>query len=72
MNSATPRRTVEETPPLIRTNWAPEAGDLIQITITLQRMKATRAVGLDLFETLLDAGAYEADQVLRDVDRRIT
>ena len=36
-----------------------------------QRITNTRANGLDLFEMLVDAGAYEADQVLRDSDRRI-
>ena len=55
----------------IRTSWAGEAGDLIEISITLQRMKNTRGIGLDIFEALMDTGAYEADQVLRDVDRRV-
>lgn len=54
-----------------KTNWIPEPGELIQITITLQRIKATREIGLELFEALMDAGAYEADRVLREIDRRI-
>lgn len=54
----------------IRTAWSANAGDLIEITITLQRIAETRGVGLDLFETLMDLGAYEASQVLRELDRR--
>jgi hypothetical protein len=54
----------------IRTAWAADAGDLIEIAITLQRFAETRSAGLDLFETLMDLGAYEASQVLRELDRR--
>jgi hypothetical protein len=54
----------------IRTAWAADAGDLIEIAITLQRFAETRKSGLDLFETLMDLGAYEASQVLRELDRR--
>ena len=54
----------------IGTPWSRDAGPLIAITITLQRLNATRGVGLDLFETLMDLGAYEASQVLRELDRR--
>lgn len=54
----------------IRTAWSADARDLIEITITLQRIPETRGVGLDLFETLMDLGAYEANQVLRELDRR--
>jgi hypothetical protein len=54
----------------IRTVWAADAGDLIELAITLQRIKDTRALGLEIFEALMDAGAYEADQVLRELDRR--
>ena len=54
----------------IRTSWAADARDLIEITITLQRIPETRSVGLDQFETLMDLGAYEASQVLRELDRR--
>src|SRR5207302_3034205 len=48
----------------IRTAWSADAGDLIEIAITLQRFTETRSAGLDLFETLMDLGAYEASQVL--------
>jgi hypothetical protein len=54
----------------IRTAWAADAGDLIQIAITLQRFPPTRSQGLDLFERLMDLGAYGIDKVLRDNDRR--
>jgi SpoVK/Ycf46/Vps4 family AAA+-type ATPase len=54
----------------IRTGWAANARDLIEITITLQRITETRSVGLDQFEMLMDLGAYEASQVLRELDRR--
>jgi hypothetical protein len=54
----------------IRTSWATNAGDLIEISITLQRLPETREAGLEIFETLLDAGAYEASQVIRELDRR--
>jgi hypothetical protein len=51
--------------------WAADPGDLLEITVSLQRLKRTRDVGLDLFEMLMVAGANEADQMLRDLDRRI-
>jgi hypothetical protein len=54
----------------IRTSWAADAGDLIEISITLQRLPTTRSAGLWIFEALLDAGAYEASQLLKELDRR--
>lgn len=54
----------------VRTTWARGAGDLLEISITLQRFPQTRSSGLDVFEELLDLGAYEASQALRDLDRR--
>lgn len=41
----------------IRSRWAHDASDLIQIALTLQRIKATRSLGLELFESLMDLGA---------------
>jgi hypothetical protein len=55
----------------VRTAWATNAGELIQLAVALQRHQGSRDVGLDIFETLMDVGAYEADRVLRDLDRRI-
>jgi hypothetical protein len=52
----------------IRTAWSGDAADLIELSIT--RLPATRGTGLDIFETLLDLGAYEASQVLREIDKR--
>jgi hypothetical protein len=40
----------------IRTSWALSAGDLIEIAVTLQRIKPTRSVRLSLFEALMDTG----------------
>ena len=54
----------------IQTAWSADAGDLIEIAITSQRIAQTRGLGLDLFETLMDLSAYEASQVLRELDRR--
>ena len=54
-----------------RTLWALDAGHLIEIALMLQRITATRSDGLDLFEALLEQRAYEADKVLREIDRRI-
>jgi hypothetical protein len=54
----------------IRTAWSADAGDLIEIAITLQRFSDSRSAGLDLFETLMDLGAYEVSHVLRELDRR--
>ncbi len=54
-----------------RSRWAGDSGDLIQIAMTLQKIEASRDAGLELFERLMELGAYEADQVLREVDRRL-
>jgi hypothetical protein len=54
----------------IQTAWSADSGDLIEIAISLQRIAQTRGLGLDLFETLMDLSAYEASQVLRELDRR--
>jgi len=54
----------------IRAAWSAYARDLIGISITLQRFAETRGEGLDLFERLMDLGAYEVSQVLRELDRR--
>jgi hypothetical protein len=55
----------------VRTGWATDAGELIRMSVSLQRYPSTRNAGLEIFETLMDAGAYEAEQMLRDLDRRI-
>jgi hypothetical protein len=54
-----------------RSKWAWDSRDLIQIAMTLQKIEASRDAGLELFERLMELGAYEADQVLREVDRRL-
>jgi hypothetical protein len=54
-----------------RSRWAGDSGHLIQIAMTLQKIETSRAAGLELFERLMDLGAYEAEQVLHEVDRRL-
>ncbi len=55
----------------IRTAWAGSAGDLIDISLTLQRFPETRSCGLDIFERLMDLDAYKIPEVLGDLDRRL-
>jgi hypothetical protein len=55
----------------MRTAWSRDAKDLIQISLTLQRIDGTRTMGLDLFKRLLDLGAYEATKVLNEIDRTL-
>jgi len=55
----------------IRTRWAADSRYLIQIAMTLQKSESSRDAGLDLFERLMDLGAYDVDTVLRDVDRKL-
>jgi len=55
----------------IRTARALDAQHLIEIALTLQRIRTTRVQGLDLFEALLERRAFEVDKVLREIDRRI-
>jgi hypothetical protein len=54
-----------------RSRWAEDSGDLIQIAMTLQKIEVSRNAGLELFERLMELGAYEAEQVLHEVDRRL-
>jgi hypothetical protein len=54
----------------LRTAWAPAAGDLVDIALTLQRLPQTRVCGMDLFERLMDLDAYKIAEALRDIDRR--
>ena len=44
------------------------AEELIDLSITLQRLPAFRERGLDLFESPLELGVYGAREVLEDVD----
>jgi hypothetical protein len=53
-----------------RNEWRVDSGDLIEISITLQRFPETRSAGLEIFESLMDVGAYEMDRVLRELDLR--
>lgn len=55
----------------IQTPWSGAAGELIDLSLTLQRYPETRSEGLDAFEGLLEFGAYEAAKVLREIDRRL-
>lgn len=53
-----------------RSEWHVDSGGLVEISITLQRFQETRSEGLDIFESLMEVGAYELDRVLRDLDLR--
>ena len=55
----------------LRSRWAADSRYLVQIAMTLQKIDVSRDAGLDLFERLMDLGAYEVDTVLREVDRKI-
>jgi len=46
-------------------------GSLSTLAITLQRSPPSRLLGTELFEDLLEAGAYGIDEVLGELDRRI-
>jgi hypothetical protein len=54
----------------VRTAWAASAGDFIEIAITLHRSEHTRTLGIELFERLMEVGAYGMDSALRLLDRR--
>jgi hypothetical protein len=55
-----------------RNRWARDSAELTQLAMTLQKIEASQAAGLELFERLMDLGAHEADQVLRELDRKLT
>jgi len=56
----------------VASGWSLNAANLTTISLTLQRMGAgMRELGLDLFESLLDAGLPDAESTLREIDRRI-
>jgi hypothetical protein len=54
----------------ITTAWVTNAKDLVEIALTLQRLPATRARGLDLFERLMTLDAYGVHESLAILDRR--
>ncbi len=55
----------------IRTRWAGDASDLIDILLTLQRFDDTRLKSTELFEVLMEVGIYDMKRSLRELDRRI-
>jgi hypothetical protein len=54
----------------VRTAWAGSVGDLVEISLTLQRLPEGREDGTALFERLMEIGAHEVDQTLCALDRR--
>jgi hypothetical protein len=50
--------------------WTAHSSYLTQLAMTLQKTESSQSVGLELFERLMDLGAYEADQVLRPPNYR--
>jgi hypothetical protein len=54
----------------VSSSFAVSGDELINISLTLQRINTHRAKGLDLFERLLDLGAYGVGETLFELDRR--
>ncbi len=54
----------------MQTGLSSSAGELIDITLTLQRLHSYRGKGLELFERLLELDVYGIKGVLFDLDRR--
>lgn len=48
------------------------ARDLVEFTLTLQRIRGYREKGLELFERLLKLGIHGASELLSDVDRKVS
>jgi len=55
----------------IQRRWALGPDKLVDLSLTLQRYPETRETGIDLFERLIEVGVYEAEQVLRVIDKRM-
>ena len=55
----------------MRTHWAGEAKDLVEIAHTLQRFEETRERGLTLIENLMGVETYFLPKLLQEIDRRI-
>lgn len=53
----------------IRTRWAADAGDLADIALTLHRIPETKQQGLELFERLMAADAYDLGKRIEAIDR---
>jgi hypothetical protein len=54
-----------------RDAWAAIRGYVYQVDTTILRwLNLGSGETIEIFEALMDAGAYEADQVLRELDRR--
>ena len=53
----------------IRSGWSADAGELADIALTLHRIPETRAMGLQLFERLMEARSYGLDERLSAIDR---
>lgn len=54
----------------MRTSVALASREIIDLSITLHRLDDTREQGLQMFEQLVEIGAYESRQVLNEIDNR--
>lgn len=55
----------------MRTSVVLASRDIIDLSITLHRLDKTREKGIQMFEQLVEIGAYESRQVLDEIDNRI-
>lgn len=55
----------------MRTSFVLASRDIIDLSITLHRLSSTREQGIQMFEQLVEIGAYESRQVLDEIDNRI-
>lgn len=55
----------------MRTSVALASREIIDLSITLHRLDETREQGIQMFEQLVEIGAYEARQVLTEIDNRL-
>ena len=51
--------------------WAGSVVDLIDMSITLQRVEETRTSGLNILEELMDLDVYGISNLINDMDRRL-
>lgn len=55
----------------VRTSWAGQIGELVELALTLHRMPETRLEGLALFERLIALEVYGVEDRLASLDRRL-
>ena len=55
----------------IQTAWAADAGDLVDIALTLQRYSEIRKEATGLLKHLMEIGVHTIEDTLKVLDRRI-